>query len=48
MGFGEAVLKQLGVDEHDVAEISENIRERDQERFETKIAADDVKAGVGM
>lgn len=48
MGFGEAVLKQLGVDEHDVAEISENIRERDQERFETEIAADDVKAGVGM
>jgi glutathione-regulated potassium-efflux system protein KefB len=48
MGFGEAVLKQLGVDEHDVAEISENIRERDQERFETEIAADDVNAGVGM
>ena len=48
MGFGEAVLKQLGVDEHDVAEISENIRERDQERFETEIAADDVYAGVGL
>lgn len=48
MGFGEAILKQLGVDEHDVAEISENIRERDQERFETEIAADDVYAGVGM
>lgn len=48
MGFGEAVLKELGVDEREVAEISDNIRKRDQERFETEIAADDVYAGVGM
>lgn len=48
MRFGEAVLTELGVDERDVAEISDNIRERDRVRFETEVAADDVYAGVGM
>lgn len=46
--FGEVILEQLGVDEHEVRMISNEIRERDDERFETEIAADDVYAGVGL
>lgn len=46
--FGEVILEQLGVDEHEVCMISNEIRERDNERFETEIAADDVYAGVGL
>ena len=46
--FGEAILSKLGVDSNDVELISREIRERDNERFETEIAADDVYAGVGM
>jgi glutathione-regulated potassium-efflux system protein KefB len=46
--FGEVILEQLGVDEHEVRMISNEIRERDNERFETEIAADDVYAGVGL
>lgn len=46
--FGEVILEQLGVDEDDVRMISNEIRERDNERFETEIAADDVYAGVGL
>ncbi len=29
-------------------EISQEIRERDKERFETEVAADDVYAGIGL
>jgi glutathione-regulated potassium-efflux system protein KefB len=46
--FGEVILQQLGVDEDEVRMISNEIRERDNERFETEIAADDVYAGVGL
>ena len=46
--FGEVILEQLGVDENEVRMISNEIRERDNERFETEIAADDVYAGVGL
>lgn len=46
--FGEVILEQLGVDEHEARMISNEIRERDNERFETEIAADDVYAGVGL
>ncbi|NUF38433.1 monovalent cation:proton antiporter-2 (CPA2) family protein [Acinetobacter lactucae] len=46
--FGEVILQQLGVDEDEVIRISEEIRDLDNERFETEIAADDVNAGVGM
>ncbi len=46
--FGEVILEQLGVDEEEVRMISNEIRERDNERFETEIAADDVYAGVGL
>ncbi|NUF30454.1 cation:proton antiporter [Acinetobacter oleivorans] len=46
--FGEVILQELGVDEDEVIRISEEIRDLDNERFETEIAADDVNAGVGM
>lgn len=48
MLFGGAILEELGVDQSDIEEISQEIRERDKERFETEVAADDVYAGVGL
>ena len=48
MLFGGAILEELGVDQGDVEEISQEIRERDKERFETEIAADDVYACIGL
>ena len=42
------ILELLVVDEDEVRMISNEIRERDNERFETEIAADDVYAGVGL
>ncbi|MHC3149567.1 monovalent cation:proton antiporter-2 (CPA2) family protein [Acinetobacter nosocomialis] len=46
--FGGVILQELGVDEDEVERITEKIRDLDNERFETEIAADDVNAGVGM
>ncbi|MCU4377465.1 monovalent cation:proton antiporter-2 (CPA2) family protein [Acinetobacter haemolyticus] len=46
--FGGVILKELGVDQEEVRRIAHEIRERDEERFETEIAADDVYAGVGF
>lgn len=46
--FGGVILQELGVDEDEVKRITEEIRDLDNERFETEIAADDVNAGVGM
>ena len=46
--FGGAVLEELGVDEQEIRQITREIRERDEERYETEIAADDVYAGVGL
>jgi len=46
--FGGVILERLGVDEDEVKRISDEIRELDEERFETEIAADDVYAGVGL
>ena len=48
MLFGGAILEELGVDQSDIEEISQEIRERDKERFETETAADDVYAGIGL
>lgn len=48
MTFGGAILRELGVDPDEVEQISREIRERDNERFETEVAADDVHAGVQM
>ena len=48
MLFGGAILEELGVDQSDVEEISQEIRELDKERFGTEIAADDVYAGIGL
>lgn len=46
--FGGVILQELGVDEDEVERITEEIRDLDNERFETEIAADDVNAGAGM
>ena len=46
--FGGVILQELGVDEDEVQRITDEIRERDNERFETEIAADDVYAGGGL
>lgn len=46
--FGTAVLRELGIDEQDIATVAQDIRERDRERFELEVAADDVYAGVNM
>lgn len=46
--FGGVILQELGVDEDEVERITEEIRDLDNELFETEIAADDVNAGVGM
>jgi len=46
--FGGVILQELGVDEDEVQRITDEIRDRDDERFETEIAADDVYAGVGL
>ncbi|MGH1402036.1 MAG: monovalent cation:proton antiporter-2 (CPA2) family protein [Acinetobacter tandoii] len=48
MVFGGAILEELGVDLNEVEEISREIRERDKERFETEVAADDVYGGIGL
>lgn len=48
MVFGGAILQQLGVDEDQIREISREIRERDNERFETEVAADDIYAGADL
>jgi len=48
MLFGGAILEELGVDQSDVEEISQEIRELDKERFGTETAADDVYAGIGL
>ena len=46
--FGTAVLRELGVDQQEIDAVAQQIRERDQERFELEVAADDVYAGVNM
>lgn len=48
MLFGGTILEELGVDQSDVEEISQEIRELDKERFGTETAADDVYAGIGL
>jgi glutathione-regulated potassium-efflux system protein KefB len=46
--FGGVILQELGVEQAEVQRITDEIRDRDAERFETEIAADDVYAGVGL
>lgn len=48
MLFGGAILEELGVDQSNIEEISQEIRELDKERFGTETAADDVYAGIGL
>jgi len=46
--FGGVILQELGVDKDEVERITEEIRDLDNERFETEIVADDVNAGAGL
>lgn len=48
MLFGGAILEELGIDQSNIEEISQEIRALDKERFGTEIAADDVYAGIGL
>ena len=48
MLFGGAILEELGVDQSNIEDISQEIRELDKKRFGTEIAADDVYAGIGL
>ncbi|WP_288997033.1 monovalent cation:proton antiporter-2 (CPA2) family protein [uncultured Psychrobacter sp.] len=48
MLFGGAILEELGVDQSNIEDISQEIRELDKERFGTETAADDVYAGIGL
>jgi glutathione-regulated potassium-efflux system protein KefB len=45
--FGAAALEHLGLDDHEVAETIEDIRQRDQDRFDLEIAGG-IYAGVGV
>lgn len=43
--FGEAALREIGVDADEAAGIATEVRKRDAERFELEVAAGDVRAG---
>lgn len=45
--FGEATLRELGLTEEEVYEISEDIRRRDQERFDLDLAANNDNFTAG-
>jgi glutathione-regulated potassium-efflux system protein KefB len=46
--FGEAALIELGVPEDEAANIAEEVRRLDEERFELELAAGDVRAGIPL
>jgi len=46
--FGQAALRELGVDADEVRDIAEQIRERDGERFELEMASGNLRAGAHM
>lgn len=48
VNFGQAALIHLGVPEDEAAEIAEEVRRLDAERFELEIAAGDVRAGIPL
>ena len=43
--FGQAALESLGVDPEEAAQVSEEVRRLDAERFALEVAAGDVRAG---
>ena len=45
--FGEAALRELGVDEGEAADVAALIRQRDAERFELEVAGG-IRAGIGL
>ena len=46
--FGEAALRELGVDSDVAAQIALEVRRLDAERFELELAAGDIRAGRGL
>ena len=46
--FGEAALREIGIDEDEAAEIAEQVRRLDAERFELEIASNDTRAGIPL
>ncbi|MHC9084565.1 monovalent cation:proton antiporter-2 (CPA2) family protein [Luteimonas sp. RIT-PG2_3] len=48
VAFGEAALRAIDVDEADAAEIAEQVRRLDAERFELELASNDTRAGIPL
>ncbi|TDK26134.1 potassium transporter [Luteimonas aestuarii] len=48
VAFGEAALREVGVDAEEAAEIAAQVRKLDAERFELEMASNDVRAGIPM
>ena len=48
LALGQMALQQLGASQDEIQQVSEDIRALDNQRFETEVAADDVKAGIGI
>ena len=46
--FGQAALESLGIDPEEAAQVSEEVRRLDSERFALEIAAGDVRAGRSL
>lgn len=46
--FGEAALREIGIDPIEVQEISQEIRRRDKERFQLEVAEDRIEAGRSL
>jgi len=48
VSFGEAALRAIGVPEDEAAQIAEQVRRLDAERFELEIASNDTRAGIPL
>ncbi|QQT94750.1 monovalent cation:proton antiporter-2 (CPA2) family protein [Acinetobacter johnsonii] len=48
LALGQMALQQFGASQDEIQQVSEDIRALDQQRFEMEVAADDVKAGIGI
>ena len=48
VSFGEAALREVGVPEDEAADIAEQVRRLDAERFELEIASNDTRAGIPL
>ncbi|TYT27321.1 potassium transporter [Luteimonas viscosa] len=48
VAFGEAALREIGIDVDEAARIAEQVRRLDAERFELEIAGNDTRAGIPL